>query len=168
MKKIFLIVLVSYISMIIFLQLRYFYYGGKPIYFWPSVFLVILSIISLLGIKSGLNHFLSIRHIHKNGVSAKAVIKDFYVEYYRTKTYYPIIQFRDTSKISHKYQSKVGMSIVTPKYKKGSKVRIAYIEEQPNEFIIIPAYYYQSLIEIFMFAFIGIPSLIASIIFVVK
>ncbi|MDE6783819.1 MAG: hypothetical protein K2J26_00345 [Ruminococcus sp.] len=168
MKKMFLIVLVSYVSMIIFLQWRYFYYGGKPIYFWLSVFLVILSIISLLGIKSGLNHFLSIRYICKNGVSAKAVIKDFNVEYYRTKTYYPIIQFRDTSKILHKYQSKVGMSIVTKKYKKGSKVKIAYIEEQPDKFIIFPAYYYQSLMEIFMFAFIGIPSLIASIILVIS
>ncbi len=167
MKK-FLIVLVFYISMIILLQWRYFYYGGNPIYFWLSAFLVILSIVSLLGIRSGLNHFLFIRYICKNGVSAKAVIKDFNVEYYRTKTYYPIIQFCDTSKISHKYQSKVGMSILTPKYKKGLKVKIVYIEDQPSQFVIIPAYYYQSLIEIFMFAFIGIPSLIASIILVIR
>ena len=168
MKKIFLIVLVSYISMIIFLQWHYFYDGGNPIYFWLSVFLVIFSIVSLLGIRSGLNHFLSVRYICKNGVSAKAVIKDFNVEYDRMKTYYPIIQFCDTSKISHKYQSKVGMSIVTPKYKKGSKIKIAYIEDQPSEFVIIPAYYYQSFIEIFMFALSGIPSVIASIILVIR
>ncbi|MDE5763895.1 MAG: DUF3592 domain-containing protein [Ruminococcus sp.] len=168
MKKTFLIILIFYISMIIFLQLRYFYYGGNQINFWLSVFLVILSVISLHGMKSGLNHFISVRYIFKNGVSANAVIKDFNMEYYRTKTYYPVIQFCDTSKIKHKYQSKVGMSIVTRKYKKGSKVKIAYIEEQPDKFIITPAYYYQSLMEIFMFSFIGIPSLIASVILVIR
>ena len=143
------------------------YYGGQPIYFWLSVFLEIISIVSLLGIKSGISHFLSIRYICKNGISAKAVIKDYHVEYYRMKTYYPIIQFRDTSNISYKYQSKVGMSILPRKYRKGSKIKIAYIENEPNEFVIIPAYYYHSLLEMVMFAFIGIPSVISSIILVI-
>ena len=166
MKIVIRIVIACYIVILTVFQGLYIYYGGKPTLFWLSVLLEILSVLSLLGSGAGISHFLSVRCIVKNGISTKAVIKDHHVEWSKTKNYYPIIHFLDNSKISHKYQSKVGMTILLRKYRKGSKVKISYLENEPWEFVIVPAYYYQSIMEMIMFTFLGLPAVIGSFILV--
>lgn len=127
-----------------------------------SVFLEVISFLTLSGVKDGFQKFAKTRDIQKNGIVVNAEITGYYVNYYRMKTYYPIIKFRDKNKITHKYQSSAGMTIVLPKYKKGRKVKTAYLPENPEIFAIIPAYYWESILEIFIFSVIAIPSVIGS------
>lgn len=144
------------------LQGHYLYYNGTPLHFWASIFLEFLSLVALFGIKDGVQKFKKTRYIQKNGISVNAIITGYYIETFRINTYYPIIKYKDKNKITHKYQSSVGMTIVLPKYKKGRKVKAVYIPKQPEIFIIIPAYFFEAVLEIFLFSVIAVPSMLGS------
>lgn len=164
MKKIFWCFLFLYITLMLFLQGHYLYYNGLPLYFWMSIFLEIISVITLLGIKSEVHELAKTMYIQKNGIISNAIIKDYYIQKSRLNTYYPIIEFRDKNKFIHKFQSSVGMTFVLPKYRKGKKVKIAYLSTNLDSFVIIPSYYYGEVLGLIIFGFIAIPSLIGSLV----
>ena len=110
-----------------------------------------------------LRQFRSVKQIHKNGIQTKAVVKDYTVRYEKIKTYYPVIQFQTAAGITCKYESTSGMSFISPKYRKGKTIPIAYIDSNPGQFIIIPADYYVSAMGLVMFAFIWIPCAIGAV-----
>lgn len=163
MKKIFGVLLFLYITLMLFLQGQYLYYNGTPLHFWMSIFLELVSIIIIFGIKDAVHKLAKTRHIHKNGIISNAVIKDYYIQKSRMNTYYPIIEFRDRNKFIHKFQSSVGMTFVLPKYRKGKKVKVAYLSKQPESFVIIPSYYYDEVLGLIIFSFLAISSLIGSL-----
>lgn len=162
MNKCFVGILIGYLAVLLWLQGRFVYNGGEPLHLWASVFLEVTAALSLFGLRSGIRQFRSVRTVQKTGIPGKAVIQGFHVEYDRMKTYYPIIRFRDADGVTNTCQSRVGMSIIPRKYRKGSQVSIVYPAQQPEQFVILPAYCYQSLIAFSMWSFFGIPSVIGS------
>ena len=168
MKKIRIIIVVIYVIIMTFSQLFFLYYQNfSSLQLFGSLFLEVLSVISVCGIISGVNNLCRYCKISRNGIEGKAVIKDYYVVIARYKTYYPIIEFKDNKKQIQTFKSEVGMERISSKYKKGKKLNIRYLSGSPNEFVIIPAYLYYSIIEISMFAFIGIPSLIGAVVLII-
>lgn len=163
MKKGYYIIVFLYVSALLYLQWQYFSGSGAPIYLWLSVFLELFAIIAFAGFCNCLRQFRSVKQIHKNGIQTKAVIKDYTVRYEKIKTYYPVIQFQTAAGITCKYESTSGMSFISPKYRKGKTIPIAYIESNPGQFIIIPADYYVSAMGLVMFAFIWIPCAIGAV-----
>ena len=127
-----------------------------------SIILELASIITIFGIKNEVHELAKIRYIHKNGMIANAIIKDYYVHKLSLNTYYPIIEFRDRNKFIHRFQSSVGMTFVLPKYRRGKKIKVAYLSKQPDSFVIIPSYYYGKVLGLILFNFIAIPSLIGA------
>ncbi|MDE6502775.1 MAG: DUF3592 domain-containing protein [Ruminococcus sp.] len=169
MKKVRKIIIVIYVIIITFLQIFSFYYKNfSPLQLFGSVFLELLSVISVCGIISGINDLYRYCKISKNGISTKAVIKDYdiLISYY--KTYYPIIEFKDNKKQTQTFKSEVGIDRFFSKYKKGTKLNVRYLSDSPNEFVITPAYLYYSIIEILIFSFFGIPSLIGTVTLIIN
>lgn len=80
---------------------------------------------------------------------------------------YPIIEFKDNKKPIQTFKSEAGKEWISSKYKKGKKLNVKYLSDSPNKLVIIPAYLYYSIIEISMFAFIGIPSLIEDVVLII-
>ena len=168
MKKVRIIIVVIYVIIMTFLQLFSLYYQNfSSLQLFGSIFLEVLSVLSVCGTISGINNLCRYCKISKNGIDAKAVIKDYYIVISRYKTYYPIIEFKDNKKQIQIFKSEAGMERISSKYKKGKKLNIKYLSDSPSEFVIIPAYLYYSIIEISMFAFIGIPSLIGAVVLII-
>lgn len=168
MKKIRRIIIVVYVIIMTFLQLFSLYYQNfSSLQLFGSLFLELLSALSVCGTISGINNLYRYCRISKNGISAKAVIKDYCVVISRYKTYYPVIEFKDNKKQIQTFKSEAGMERIYSKYKKGKKLNVKYLSDSPSEFVITPAYLYYSVIEISMFAFIGIPSLIGTVILII-
>ena len=138
------------------LQIRLIRFAGDAGCFWGSLALEGVAILCMLGCGSMAERLHTVRAVCRNGVSAKAEIVDFRTEHIRMQTWYPIVRFRDTQGFVHKYPSQTGMSFVPRKYRKGSKVQIFYPEEQPEAFVIIPAYIYQPLIGLVLFGSLGL------------
>lgn len=169
MKKIRRIIIVIYVIIMTFLQLFSLYYQNlSSLQLFGSVFLELLSVLSILGAISGINDLYRYCKINKNGIAAKAVIKDYCVVISHYKTYYPIIEFKDNKKQIQTFKSEAGMERIYSKYKKGKKINVKYLSDSPNEFVIIPAYLYYSIIEISMFSFIGIPSMIGTVSLIIR
>ena len=157
------IVCIVYIVFLLILQVRLVWLGGEPLSLWGSVLLGVMAVPCLGGFCNAVGQCLSVRSVCRNGISANAVIQDFRIESYRLKTYYPIIRFRDTEGIIHTLPSSAGMSFVPRKCRKGRQVKIFYPADHPEAFVIVPAYYYQSLIGIVMFGSIGMPCAAAAL-----
>lgn len=163
MKKIFFCLLFLYVILTTFLQGRsVYFYDLPPFQFWGSIIFEAISVLALLGVKDGIQQTAKTRYIQKNGITVNAVITGYYTNKTRINTYYPIIKFKDKNKTTHRYQSQIGMTIILPKYRKGKKVKTAYMPEEPETFAIIPSYYFGALLKIFMFGVIAVPSIFGS------
>ncbi len=109
-------------------------------------FLELLSVFSVCGAISGISDLCRYCKISRNGIPAKAVIKDYYVVISRCKTYYPVIEFKDNKNQIQTFISKAGMDWIYSKYKKGKNLNVKYLSDSPSNFVIIPAYLYYSII----------------------
>ena len=116
-----------------------------------------------MGAYNGIKKFLKYNHIKQNGVTTIALIKGYKEIWGRCKNYYLIFTFKDQRKNSHCVQSMESMTFLPKKYYKGKKIRIAYLLDQPDHPIIVPAYLYSAILEVVIFSAFAFFSAIGAI-----
>lgn len=144
-------ILLLLILLLCILQLSNLYYGGTVLGFFGSVFLETIFIVAYFGLWKGIQNIRHYRNVVTNGRKTKATIKGYQETWYRTKNYYLLLAYKDTQNNTHRICSSESLTFLTPKYRKGNKLSIAYLEDDPEHPILIPAYFYCAIMEIILF-----------------
>lgn len=161
MKRILYTFLLIYIIVLGFLQYNCFYTGGYS--FGGTLLYEIISLPGYLGLCEYLDKLYSVIKLKKKGVMTYATIKDHNITYNRTKRYYPIVIFKTASKKTYEYELSESTMFLTPKYKKGRKIKLYYDPDNPFKYAIIPNSIYFNVMAIFIFSVFCIPFMILAL-----
>ena len=131
--------------------------------FWGSVFLEVLFIITYLGLWKGILNIRHYRNVIKNGRKTKATIKGYKEMWYKTKNYHLLLAYKDIQNNTHHICTSESLTFLTPKYRKGNKLSIAYLEDDPDHPILIPANLYYAIMEITIFGLFATGSIAGAI-----
>ena len=141
-------ILLVLILVLCFFQFRNFYYNGTALGFWGSIFLEVILVVSYLGLWNGIQNLYHYRYVVTNGIKTKATIKGYQETWYRTKNYHLMLAYKDTQNYTHQICTTESLTFLTSKYRKGNKLSIAYLEDDPEHPILISSYFYCAIIEI--------------------
>lgn len=160
------ILLLLIITLCIF-QFKNLYYGGTVLAFFGSIFLESVFIVAYLGLWKGIQNIQHYRNVVTNGRKTKATIKGYHEMWYRTKNYHLLLVYKDAQNNSHQICSSESLTFLTKKYRKGNKLSIAYLEDDPEHPILIPAYFYCAIMEITIFGLFATSSLAGTIVLLI-
>lgn len=160
-------VLLLLIILICIFQFRNIYFGGAVMAFWGSVFLEVIFIVAYLGLWKGILNIRHYRKVVKIGRKTNATIKGYQEMWYRTKNYHLLLAYKDSQNNTHQIYTSESLTFLTQKYRKGSKLSIAYLEDDPDHPILIPANLYCAIMEITIFGLFASSSMAGIIVLLI-
>lgn len=145
------------------LHIRNLYYGGAVSAFWGIIVLDIIFVITYFGLFDGINSMRYYRYVVKNGIKTKATIKGYKEWHYRTKEYQLILTYKDNKHNTYQISTSESITFLIKKYRKGRKILIAYLENNTEKPVLIPASFYYAVLKLIVFGFFCIGSLICAV-----